>query len=314
MQHKQMIPALILAVLLSGCARMSAASQPQTTTPSQTESPPQTSMSTSTSPPTSIPETTVIPTGWQTMDGQVFYLDTTGQPLLGWQEIDGKTHYFRTENGEMVTGWLTLDGDRYYFQENGAMSVGEVEIDGVSNFFTSKGKYVVMVNQWHLMPDDYTLDFAEVEGFQFQSYAADDLKALLKACRSAGYNCTINNTYRSTAQQQYMWDVRIERRMNQGMTREEAIAYTARSLAFVGASEHHLGLAVDINTDPQIIAWMAEHCWEYGFILRYPDNRFDVTGIIYEPWHFRHVGQELALELRDSGLCMEEYMAKLTTA
>jgi D-alanyl-D-alanine carboxypeptidase len=59
-------------------------------------------------------------------------------------------------------------------------------------------------------------------------------------------------------------------------------------------------------------AWMAENCWQFGFILRYPDGKTDVTGIIYEPWHFRYVGLELAQELNQLGLTMEEYMDMLT--
>jgi D-alanyl-D-alanine carboxypeptidase len=61
-------------------------------------------------------------------------------------------------------------------------------------------------------------------------------------------------------------------------------------------------------------AWMAENCWQFGFILRYPDGKTDVTGIIYEPWHFRYVGLELAQELNQLGLTMEEYMDMLTDA
>ena len=90
-----------------------------------------------------------------------------------------------------------------------------------------------------------------------------------------------------------------------------------------GTSEHQLGLAVDIVDvnypyldDHQATMpaqkWLMEHCWEYGFVLRYPDDKTDVTGIIYEPWHYRYVGKELAAELYELGLTVEEYMQKLT--
>ena len=104
----------------------------------------------------------------------------------------------------------------------------------------------------------------------------------------------------------------MTRRMASGMTYEEAYGVTVQRLALVGASEHHLGLAVDLDGSSAMEAWMAEHCWDYGFIVRYPDGKTDVTGIIYEPWHFRYVGLELAQELKELGLCMEEYMAMLT--
>ena len=85
------------------------------------------------------------------------------------------------------------------------------------------------------------------------------------------------------------------------------------------ASEHATGLAMDIvsteyagldekqgETDDQ--KWLMEHCYEYGFILRYPQDKSDDTGIIYEPWHYRYVGTEAALAIRDQGVTLEEYL------
>jgi D-alanyl-D-alanine carboxypeptidase len=99
--------------------------------------------------------------------------------------------------------------------------------------------------------------------------------------------------------------------MAQGMTKEEAERITGQSLAIPGHSEHHTGLAMDINSGGGSYEWMAENCWDYGFIVRYPDDHMDITGIIYEPWHFRYVGVELAQELKNY-CCMEEYFAELT--
>lgn len=86
-----------------------------------------------------------------------------------------------------------------------------------------------------------------------------------------------------------------------------------------GTSEHQLGLAVDIvdadyqllnhaQEDTAVHQWLLEHCWDYGFILRYPADKGDVTGIIYEPWHYRYVGREHAQAIRAAGLCLEEYL------
>ena len=256
-------------------------------------------------------ESGAMVTGWhETEQGLVFFGDD-GLLLLDWQEIEGKRYYFG-EEGLMHTGWLELDGERYYLREDGTMAVGEVVIDGVSRFFTSKGKYVVMVNPWYFVPADYELNMGWIEGYQFDLSGIDALAQMLADCRAAGYGCTINNTYRSQELQRYMWNVRIDQRMAEGMTYSEAITYIGMSLAKVGASEHHLGLAVDLDGSSAMEAWMAEHCWDYGFIVRYPDGKTDVTGIIYEPWHFRYVGLELAQELKELGLCMEEYMAMLT--
>lgn len=249
--------------------------------------------------------------GWLRIDGSRYYLDENGLLQTGWLNLENKTYYL-DETGKMHTGWLEDGQDRYYFHPDGTMAIGQVEIDGVNRFFTSKGKHVILVNRWNLMPDDYTMELVDLFGFQVDISCRDALEQMILDCRAVGYSCYINNTYRSKETQQYMWDVRLKQRQAEGMTYDEAVEYTARSLAFVGASEHHLGLAVDINGSDGMYEWLGENCWNYGFILRYPPDSFDITGIIYEPWHFRYVGLELATELQGLGLCMETYMQQLT--
>ena len=77
-----------------------------------------------------------------------------------------------------------------------------------------------------------------------------------------------------------------------------------------GYSEHQLGLAVDIRYEHGLYEWLAKHSWEYGFILRFPEGKEEITGIDYEPWHFRYVGKEMAKAVFESGLCLEEYLEK----
>ena len=114
---------------------------------------------------------------------------------------------------------------------------------------------------------------------------------------------------------------KIKRLMKEeGYSRAVAAEIAKESVAVPGTSEHQLGLAVDIVADGYYVldytqaktatqAWLMEHCWEYGFILRYPENTTEITGIIYEPWHYRYVGTEVSLELRDLGITLEEYLA-----
>ena len=99
--------------------------------------------------------------------------------------------------------------------------------------------------------------------------------------------------------------------MAQGMTKEEAEAETGKSTAIPGHSEHQTGLAVDLNGPDETYAWLAENCWDYGFILRYPDDKIELTGIIYEPWHYRYVGVEAAKQINELGMCLEEYVEYL---
>ena len=79
-----------------------------------------------------------------------------------------------------------------------------------------------------------------------------------------------------------------------------------------GTSEHHLGLAVDIvnvdNAEKLCLQWLGEHCWEYGFIVRYQEDKAHITGIVDEPWHFRYVGTAVSMQMKNSGLCLEEYL------
>ena len=250
-------------------------------------------------------------TGWFTDDTGKYFLKEDGQPHVGWLEREGQKYYF-DQKGVMVTGWLRIELDRYYLRQDGTMAVGEVKIDGVSNFFTSKGKYVLVCNPWNAVPENYEPDLVNIEGYKIDSSCRDQLEAMMLACRRAGYVCNINNTYRSKAMQQWMWDDSVNRFMAAGMTYEEAFAETAKDTAYPGHSEHQTGLTVDILGTQGMYNWFAENCWDYGFILRYPKECTEETGIIYEPWHFRYVGTELSLELKSLGLCLEGYMAMLT--
>jgi D-alanyl-D-alanine carboxypeptidase len=212
----------------------------------------------------------------------------------------------------MVTGWVTDGNDRHYLYEDGSFAVGRVVIDGKTHFFSSKGKWVLFCNPWNPVPIDFETKLVTIERYRFDSVGRDSLQTMMDACREAGLSVSINNTYRSKTTQQIMWNESVNKFMAQGMTKEEAEAETGKSTAIPGHSEHQTGLAVDLNGPNETYAWLAENCWEYGFILRYPDNKIEITGIIYEPWHFRYVGTELSLELKELGITMEEYFDQLT--
>ncbi len=149
--------------------------------------------------------------------------------------------------------------------------------------------------------------------------AADALIQMIEDCYRAGNSPFVCSSYRTMEKQQYLFNNKIARLVEEGVDPEEAPAIAARSVAVPGTSEHQLGLAVDIidynypylNEQQEQMPtqkWLMEHCWDYGFILRYPNEKSDITGIIYEPWHYRYVGVEAALEIRDLGLTLEEYL------
>ena len=105
--------------------------------------------------------------------------------------------------------------------------------------------------------------------------------------------------------------------MVQGYSEAEARRLAEQWVAVPGTSEHQLGLAVDISmedtatqTTSDMWQWLMKNSYKYGFILRYPEDKTNITGISYEPWHYRYVGREAAEEIYRSGLCLEEYLSK----
>ncbi len=242
----------------------------------------------------------------------------------GWLERNGK-RYYRNANGELHTGWLELDGERYYFLEDHTMATGCVEIPELGKrYFTSTGKEVVLVNPWNYVPEEYTVELGTYGGYSMAEHIIEPLKQMLADCKAAGHTAIVCSAYRSHEYQINLHNRRIQRFLDQGYSEEDAKREAARRVAVPGTSEHELGLAldiVDINyqnlTEKQETMpaqqWLMENSWKYGFILRYPNEKSEITGIIYEPWHYRYVGTELAKEIHDSGLCLEEYLQQLTT-
>lgn len=248
--------------------------------------------------------------GWTDTPEGRYYLSEDGQPMTGWIDTD-EGRYYLDESGTMTVGWLEYEGNRYYFRENGIMAVGQVTLDDVNHFFTSTGAYVVLVNKWNPLPEDYQVDLVSCYDFKIDRSCYDALVQMLTDLKSVGYY-DITSAYRSEATQQYLWDNRLQRYLNSGYSSQGALDKVSMEVAVPGTSEHHLGLAVDISAGDTVDAWLAENSWRYGFILRYPNGKTDLTGIIYEPWHFRYVGLELAQELYELDMCMEEYMNMLT--
>ena len=179
---------------------------------------------------------------------------------------------------------------------------------------------LLLVNPWNEMPEDCEVTLKALpDGQKVDERAYDDLNAMLEACRDAGLRPKICSSYRTQAKQTYLYNNKITRLRNAGYSKAAALEEAGRWVARPGTSEHQLGLALDIvSSSYQALTkkqektaeqkWLMEHCWEYGFILRYPSDKSEITGIGYEPWHYRYVGREVALDVRESGLCFEEYL------
>lgn len=250
----------------------------------------------------------IMYTGWEDTDeGRSYYLDS-GAMVVGWTDIDGKRYYF-DEAGLMYTGWLTEGEYSYYLQEDGSAAVGPLVIDGATHYFTPKGIHVVLVNASNYVPDYYEVNLVTVTGWhQVSDVCLEPLKQMLADCVAAGNQYTFNSAYRTIAEQAQILELRTQEHMEDyDLDYNAARAKALQTVAIPGTSEHHLGLAVDILGDGAI-AWLTEHCWEYGFIARYTGEKYGITGIIAEPWHFRYVGTEVSMDMKDSGLCLEEYL------
>ena len=249
----------------------------------------------------------LLATGWQVIDGMRCYLNQGGTAQTGWQTIGTDTFYFE-ESGVMHTGWFQEDEYTYYFNEDGTMAVSPTEIDGETCFFTPTGIYILLVNYRYGMPQNRQPELVRYgEWARVAKVAEQNLRRMILDCRATGIECWLNCGYRTQEQQQTILDERIEEYQGDGMSYEQARAKALETVALPGFSEHETGLAMDIvcSVAPD---WLHEHCWEYGFILRYPENKSDITGISYEHWHYRYVGTKVSMAMKDSGLCLEEYV------
>lgn len=181
---------------------------------------------------------------------------------------------------------------------------------------------LTLVNPWTPLPEGYQPTLTTVEnGYQVDQRCAAHLEAMLAACREAGLSPVLCSAYRTQEKQTALYENLVGKRMAQGLSREDAETQAAKEVARPGTSEHQLGLAVDIvdasyqlldthQEDTPVQQWLMEHCWEYGFLLRYPPDKGAVTGIIYEPWHYRYVGRDHAQAIGQAGLCLEEFLTQ----
>ena len=185
---------------------------------------------------------------------------------------------------------------------------------------------LMLVNPWNELPADYQPELVLLEPTEYvgeDEYVdvrcAEALLQMIADCKAAGNAPYICSTYRSLEKQQFLYNNKIRRLVEDGVDPAEAPAIAAMSVAIPNTSEHQLGLAVDIidcyytnldkgQEETSTQRWLMTNAWRYGFILRYPNGSSDITGIIYEPWHYRYVGPEYAEDIYNSGLTLEEYL------
>ncbi len=203
--------------------------------------------------------------------------------------------------------------------ENGSSS--EPEAPSVS---AKDDPLLVLANVDNPLPEDFEVgELEQVQGnYYLDARAASYARQMIDAAKNDGITLQLCSAYRARDLQQTLFDNKYNEYISNGWTSDDAYAKTATIIAIPGTSEHQTGLCMDVVTpsyqvldagyaDTDAAKWLAENAYEYGFILRYPKDKQDITKIIFEPWHYRFVGIENAKLIKDSGLCLEEYLETL---
>ena len=181
---------------------------------------------------------------------------------------------------------------------------------------TAEDWKLLLVNADHPLPEGFTVELKALRnGHQVDERIYPELQQMFDDARKAGIYPLINESFRTAERQQQIMDKYIRQYEAGGLSHDAAVAKALTVVAVPGTSEHQLGLALDIiaeydSDNTATWNWLRDNCWRYGFILRYPKGKEKITGIDYEPWHFRYVGVPTAQEITESGLCLEEYLAQ----
>lgn len=187
---------------------------------------------------------------------------------------------------------------------------------------SSDGWSLILVNAQNPIPKSWSVSLKTLDnGQSIDERCYPDLQNMLDDCRACGLSPLICSSYRTWEKQESLFLDQVDKFRSLGYSQAEAEREAAKYNAVPGKSEHQLGLAVDIvdrsnqnldgsqeNTEVQ--KWLMKNSWKYGFILRYPEGKSDITGIIYEPWHYRYVGKRAAKDIYKRQICLEEYLSQ----
>jgi D-alanyl-D-alanine carboxypeptidase len=182
---------------------------------------------------------------------------------------------------------------------------------------------LVLVNTKSPLPEGYKIEteaiasaYARDKGMSYDKRAVEYLNQMCAAAEKDGITLLAISSYRPHERQQVLFDRELNevKAENPGISEEDAKKKAATEVAYPGTSEHELGLAVDLNSVEQTFehtkqfTWLSQYANDYGFVLRYPKDKEEITGIIYEPWHYRYVGVEHAKKMTALDMCLEEYI------
>ena len=178
----------------------------------------------------------------------------------------------------------------------------------------------MLVNEKNPLRQDFEVDLVKTDNGKYvDGRIQKALETMLADGKKEGLSLMVCSAYRDYQKQDQLMDNSIAKFVRGGMSYKDAFFKTKEEIALTGASEHHTGLAVDIvgknhqgldksQASTKEAIWLNEHAAEYGFILRFPQDKVEITGISYESWHFRYVGEEAAKFMKENNLCLEEFV------
>ena len=177
------------------------------------------------------------------------------------------------------------------------------------------GWNLILVNEDYYIPKDYAVELASFDNGETVDYRIyEDLQEMFNDAKDDNVYMFVAEGYRTQEDQQELFDDKVEEYQERVLLEFLARWKAKKWVAVPGTSEHQLGLAVDINADisksssQEVYSWLANNAYKYGFIQRYPADKTEITGISYEPWHYRYVGEEVASEIYEEKICLEEYI------
>ena len=182
---------------------------------------------------------------------------------------------------------------------------------------------LLLVNKQHPIPEDYEVKLGVIKGsMKCDERIIPELTEMMQDAKKDGITLVVCSPYRDMSRQDMLFNRKIKNYMRKNVSFLEAYKKTAQAVTIPGASEHQIGLALDIisNTytaleegfaDTAAGKWLAAHCQDYGFILRYPKGKEEITGIEFEPWHFRYVGKDAAAIIMKKNLTLEEFVQRV---
>ncbi len=236
--------------------------------------------------------------------------DTDGLNELSKKELE------RESEKSKKTDNTDADSNENKKEENDSRPCGEKTYD-FSEWNKSCSREMIVINKDNPISSSMQFKTKSCRGKEVGCEACEDLENMILDAKKAGITLWISSGYRNIDLQTRLFKRQVEAEKSKAViSTEEAEKRAARVVARPGTSEHNTGLAVDFNGvednfyTTKEYKWLMDNAHKYGFIERYQKKWKDYTGVIYEPWHFRYVGKENAPKIKESGMCLEEYVIK----